>query len=240
MIFQRELYPLEENFTNVDKIYAHISENKNPERLTKHLNLVIKYAEKIYNDKNLAEIFENFENIFLKDTPELREIWEEMILNVFYMHDVGKTNRNFQINKMKNGYFKKNIYVQGSKHSNLSGLIYLNYFYEKIFNLCISGNIKEENTTILLYFLILNTYIILRHHSKTEIFKEDFYEKFLSGEYETLFKNIKEYCPNILQELKEEYEIDELLENYNFKVGSSSWEEIFIKNDWDIINIYYM
>ena len=238
MIFQRELYPLEENFTNVDKIYAHISENKNPERLKEHLNLVIKYAEKIYNDKNLAEIFENFENIFLKDTPELREIWEEMILNVFYMHDVGKTNRNFQINKMKNGYFKKNIYVQGSKHSNLSGLIYLNYFYEKIFNLCISGNIKEENTTILLYFLILNTYIILRHHSKTEIFKEDFYEKFLSGEYETLFKNIKEYCPNILQELKEEYEIDELLENYNFKVGSSSWEEIFIKNDWDIINIY--
>ena len=150
MIFEREIYPLEKYFTETDKIYAHISENKNPETLKEHLNLVIKYAEKIYKDKNLENVFQNFENIFLKDIPELKEIWEEMILNVFYMHDIGKTNRNFQLNKMKNSYFKKNIYVQSSKHSNLSGVIYLNYFFEKIFDLCINGKIKEENTTILL------------------------------------------------------------------------------------------
>ena len=238
MIFEREIYPLEKYFTETDKIYAHISENKDPETLKEHLNLVIKYAEKIYKDKNLENIFQNFENIFLKDIPELKEIWEEMILNVFYMHDIGKTNRNFQLNKMKNSYFKKNIYVQSSKHSNLSGVIYLNYFFEKIFDLCINGKIKEENTTILLYFLILNTYIILRHHSETESFTENFYENFLNGEYEILFEDIKNYCPNILYELKKEYEIDKILERDDFKIGSSSWEKIFIKNEWDIINVY--
>ena len=238
MIFEREIYPLEKYFTETDKIYAHISENKNPETLKEHLNLVIKYAEKIYKDKNLENVFQNFKNIFLKDIPELKEIWEEMILNVFYMHDIGKTNRNFQLNKMKNSYFKKNIYVQSSKHSNLSGVIYLNYFFEKIFDLCINGKIKEENTTILLYFLILNTYIILRHHSETESFTENFYENFLNGEYEILFEDIKNYCPNILYELKKEYEIDKILERDDFKIGSSSWEKIFIKNEWDIINVY--
>lgn len=117
MLFERELYPLEKYFENSEKIYAHIEENKNPEILKDHLNLVVKYAKKIYEDKNLENVFENFENIFLKDATELKEIWEEMILNIFYMHDIGKTNINFQIEKMKNNYFKKNVYAQGSNHS---------------------------------------------------------------------------------------------------------------------------
>lgn len=238
MIFERELYSLEKNFENADKIYAHISENKNPETLKEHIKFVIKYAEKIYKDKNLENIFKNFENSFLKDNPELKEIWEEMILNVFYMHDMGKANRNFQIEKMKNKYFKKDIFIQGSKHSNISSVIYLNYFYEKIKNLCADGKIEADKSTKLLYFLILNTYIILRHHSKTENFVSEFYDNFIVKDYEDFLKNINKYCPSMLGKLNLENEIDKIIQIDNFKIGSSLWQEIFEKDDWNLINVY--
>lgn len=236
MLFERELYPLEKYFENSEKIYAHIEENKNPEILKDHLNLVVKYAKKIYEDKNLENVFENFENIFLKDATELKEIWEEMILNIFYMHDIGKTNINFQIEKMKNNYFKKNVYVQGSNHSKLSGLIYLNFYYDKISKLCAEG--KLGNPVELLYFLILNTYIILRHHSKTEMFTSEFYENFIDEEYDNLFEKVKKFCPSMIYELDKEYEISKILKRDDFKIGSDDWKNIFGKNSWDLINIY--
>lgn len=237
-MFERELYPIDKYFENTEKIYAHITENKAPELLKEHLELVVKYAEKIYKDKNLENVFKNFEEIFLADTPDLKELWEEMILNVFYMHDIGKTNRNFQIDKMKNNFFKKDIYIQGSKHSKFSGIIYLNYFYEKITEQCNNGKINIEHSTKILFFLILNTYIILRHHSKTEDVFSEFYEKFIQGEYEDIFSKINEFCPNMIYKLNSNYKIDEILKCSDFKIGNDSWQECFGKNDWKLINIY--
>ena len=48
------------------KIYAHI-EGENKETLKMHIDLCIKYFEKIIIDKDLESVFLKFEDLFLKD-----------------------------------------------------------------------------------------------------------------------------------------------------------------------------
>lgn len=239
MIFERSLFPFKEVVINDKKIFAHIDKNLEPEMLIDHLMLTVKYIEKIYQDKNLDNVFKNLATIFWDKSDYLKEIWEEMLLNAFFMHDIGKLNINFQIIKMKNKEFKKNPFIQNSKHSNFSSIIYLNYYYEKIVNLYDEGKIDDDSFTKLFFFLILNSYIISRHHSKTEDFPSEFYRNFMEGDYERLVENIKLYCPNLKYEINLENDLKGIIiENDDAKIGSDTWKEMFEKNEWDIIYVY--
>ncbi|EGO87702.1 CRISPR-associated protein Cas3, partial [Clostridium botulinum C str. Stockholm] len=97
-----------------------------------------------------------------------------MIINTIYMHDLGKININFQRLKMHNKYWEnhKEFEFNNSNHSCLSSLIYMDYYYKKIKS---NSNLNSlESKKLLKIFMILNAYVISKHHTgldKLEDFK---------------------------------------------------------------------
>lgn len=172
-----EKFPIEQYIINNDIIYAHILEKSDrKETLKEHLELAIRYFLKIINAKNLGLIFYNFENKLLSEFSEKgKKLYREILFNTIYMHDIGKINYNFQYKKMKNTELKRKDTLDhsNSNHSMLSSLIYLNHYFLKF----VQHEYKEEQNQLLV-FLVLNAYVISRHHSSFDSFK-DFKNKFL-------------------------------------------------------------
>lgn len=162
-------------------IYAHTKEGKN-EKLENHTKLCVKYFFKIVNEKHLNEIFEKLEVEFLKNySVEGREIFRDMILNTITLHDIGKVNPYFQKNRLGNDLnIKEAEKYNNYHHSMLSSIVYIDIYFPKI------KNLESEEKYLLLDFMLLNSYIISRHHGNLSSWK-DFKEKFaLDGEGEKL------------------------------------------------------
>lgn len=146
-----------------EKCYAHISEDRlQKETLQAHTELSQKYWIRLFLQKNLADVIEEFERVYLEHiSDEGREIFEKMTVNIVTFHDAGKENPLFQKKKMGHIFHdscepNQNI---GSKHSVLSSIMYLDYFLGYIAGL----NDKDEQDKLkdLLY---MYSYIISRHH----------------------------------------------------------------------------
>ena len=166
-----DVFNLEQNIDNLDTIYAHTKEG-HKEKLKEHVNLTYEYFLKIMKEKSLDLVFKNIERRFLKGKNKTTiDIWKELIVNTVYMHDIGKISANFQYRVMDNERYK-DIKQVNSKHSMLSAHIYFDYFLNKISKL-------EEDSSLLLVFLILNSYIISKHHSSLANFS-DFKKIFIS------------------------------------------------------------
>lgn len=149
------------------KVLAHINgANNKEETLKMHIDLCKEYFEKIYRKKNLQKVFFNFENIFLnKPSKDEENLFREMLVGIITMHDMGKINPNFQEIKMKN---KLNIDMGlniDTNHSIYSSVIYIDYFLGKLVKLNKEGKVKKENCNSFFALLILNSYIISKHHS---------------------------------------------------------------------------
>lgn len=176
---------LEKLIKSSDKIYAHIKDEKK-ETLKEHLDLSLKYLYKICESKSLDNVFFNIENSLSNVfSSEGKNLYREMILNTIYMHDLGKINCNFQYRKMKNEEFKdeEGLKFNNSNHSMLSSLIYINHFFLKIRKLeCM------EDKKLLMVFMLLNSYIISKHHGALDSF-EQFKNKVLEedGEGQKLY-----------------------------------------------------
>ena len=172
------------------KIYAHTKEIKN-ETLEEHTNLCMKYFAKIVKEKNLDNTFWKFQIEFLnKYTDEAVQIFKDMIVNTIALHDIGKTNSYFQKNRLKNNLKIKGILnYKNSNHSMLSSLVYIDIYFEKI------KKFEKNERNTLLDFMILNAYVISRHHGGLNSL-EEFIEKFdedgegekLIGEQQILFE----------------------------------------------------
>ncbi|WP_300260125.1 CRISPR-associated helicase Cas3' [Clostridium sp.] len=149
------------------KVLAHINgANNKEETLKMHIDLCKEYFEKIYRKKNLQKVFLNFENMFLnKPSKDEENLFREMLVGIITMHDMGKINPNFQEIKMKN---KLNIDMGlniDTNHSIYSSVIYIDYFLGKLVKLNKEGKVKKENCNSFFALLILNSYIISKHHS---------------------------------------------------------------------------
>lgn len=173
-----------DEFTNKDyKILAHIK-NEKQEFLKDHTDLTLSYFIKIVNKKNLEDIFKKIEGEFLNDfSDEAKTIFREMIINTVALHDIGKINPYFQKVKLKNDLKIRGIgKTKNSRHSMLSSIIYIDNFFAKI------KKIKGEERNVLLDFMIINSYVISRHHGHLNSLK-DYQEKFnLDGEGERLLE----------------------------------------------------
>ena len=164
-------------------ICAHIRDGEK-EKLEQHTNLCVRYFLKIVNEKHLNEIFEKIERKFLKDfSSEGKEIFREMILSTIELHDIGKVNPNFQKKKLKNDLdIKKCLKYKNSNHSLLSSIVYINTYFPRI------KEIEKKERNILLDFMMMNSYVISRHHGGLSSFRE-FKRKFeLDGEGEKLIE----------------------------------------------------
>lgn len=163
-----ELYSLK-NINCIEELYAHTGEVKN-ETLEEHLRLVYKYFMQIIDDSQLDRSFKKLESIFFDEKNEITgKLWKEMICNTIYMHDVGKANADFQCLKMQNTKFKQTKTVN-SKHSMLSALIYINFYYEKL--KMINGKIEGKEMNRLVLIMMINAYLISKHHGSLEVFSE--------------------------------------------------------------------
>lgn len=151
-------------------VYAHVIDEQHVEKLDEHSNLCIDYLEKIINRKKLDNVLIYLENELLGNmSTEGKHLYRDMLYHTIYYHDIGKINCNFQFFKMKNWFYKDkhNIDYNNSNHSMLSAIIYINEFFNKI----VSINMKEESK-LLCIFLLLNSYVISKHHGNFDSFDE--------------------------------------------------------------------
>lgn len=172
------------------KVFAHKdNENiKEKETLKIHIELCKKYFKRIYEDKELEKIFFNFENIFLKNPlEEEKELFRKMLLGIISLHDIGKINPNFQKEKMDNDLKIDMGLISDTNHSIYSSIIYIDYFLEEILNLGKAYKIGKDNKDVFFALLILNSYIISKHHSPLDDIK------LYSGDFGKLMVEFEEY-----------------------------------------------
>lgn len=181
------------------KIYAHIKDNKK-ETLKEHIDLCTKYLEKIIKDKNLEDIFLKIENIMLQDYSEIgKNLYREMIISTITLHDMGKLNGIFQKKKMKNDLKIAELKSRNySNHSIISSIIYLDIYIQKI-----CEKIKNKNERKGLFtFMLLNSYIISRHHGG-------------------LISSLDDYKNNICKDLKSTIPLlDKYIELYKYSYNT--------------------
>ncbi|MBC3798260.1 CRISPR-associated helicase Cas3' [Acetobacterium tundrae] len=187
MIFDHiPLFDFNHYFDTSKPFYAHLKTNEdtlNYETLEAHLGLTLDYLEKLWEAKKLDNVFENFERSLVDNlSASAILLWRELFYNAIYTHDLGKTNPNFQVQKMSNENHEKTM-SNNSNHSFFSALIYCNHYLEKIMNF--DGEDQER----LFFSLVFNSFIISKHHGYLGGF-QDFLSK-LSSE---LFSSENEHC----------------------------------------------
>ena len=92
--------------------YAHIDENdlkKEKETLKEHTERTEYYFKLILKNKKLESIFLKIQKKFLNGyNQKLNHVFKDMLINTVILHDIGKLNPLFQIQKMKNNVIKNN------------------------------------------------------------------------------------------------------------------------------------
>jgi CRISPR-associated endonuclease/helicase Cas3 len=216
-----ELYDVAK-IKKIDLMLAHIKNNKK-ETLSEHMDLVYKHYIQLVEQNQLDIVFKSFEETFFKDADcDCLILWKEMICNTVYMHDVGKANPDFQFIKMRNIENFKQSKMPDSTHSALSGVIYLDQYYSKIFEYNKNNSNKSNWAKQLMLFAIINSYIISKHHGTLDMFEiKNLLEKiekydeedFLSEIYydfnfdKDKIKEIYEYCKKYLINMEENLKV---------------------------------
>ncbi|WP_291560592.1 MULTISPECIES: CRISPR-associated helicase Cas3' [unclassified Clostridium] len=232
-----EKFQIDKYIKNSSNIYAHKTEDNGKfETLREHLDLSEEYLYKIIKAKNLDNVLLNFQNcLFNEDCEEGIELFKEMMLNVIYMHDLGKINCCFQYKKMGNDFFKnyEGLDFNYSNHSMLSSLIYINYYFKRIKELeNTTSNIKNK----LRFFMMINSYLISKHHGSLDSFNE-YKNKFLEEDGEgtriyteqlSIFKS--SYDGSLIFEKKPKLmkKLFELVDSYLEKEVIDSKEKIYL------------
>lgn len=237
-MFLAELFSIEKYVIDEYKILAHRADGKNSEILTTHLELTMKYFKKIYEDKNLKIVFDKLADKFLGENESIKKFWNEMIVNTIYMHDIGKLNINFQIDKMKNEIFKRVPLYQSKRHSDLSARIYLDYFGKKLLDLYSENKVDDEIAFKCLVFIVINYYIISKHHSSIKSLREDFYKEggiaATPEKFKELLEEVNNYCPNLKILIKDNAELFGVLESLN----KENWSNSIKNKDWESVDYY--
>lgn len=149
------------NINQKFEYYAHTSDVYTKERLEEHLDRSLAYFERLFKAKNLSNVFTLFETMFFKNAPdEVKNLWEQMVIDVVYGHDLGKINPNFQKKQMSNDAFY-NASLDNCTHSRFSAQIYFHYYFGKVDEIE-----SDEYYKTMCRILIIHCFLIAKHHSK--------------------------------------------------------------------------
>lgn len=155
---------------NSNSFYAHLpksGDSKSPEYLAEHSSLTVKYARLIVERNRLTPIISKLIDSSIPSKFSNRQLLANCIEKYFWraiaFHDLGKVNRNFQINKMKNHNVNlPNIeHNFGDQHSIISMYIYLADFWSEFLSL----ELTEGEQFFLLDVILYLSYSISKHHS---------------------------------------------------------------------------
>ena len=153
-------------------IYAHKKEGSY-EKLQDHINLSLKYFYIIFENKGLEDIFIKFEKEVCKEISKNGIfIFREMIINTIALHDMGKVNPYFQKDRLGNDIkIKESEKFKNSHHSMISSIVYIQHYFNII------KKIEKPERDYLLHFMMMNAYVISRHHGELDSWKQ-FQDKF--------------------------------------------------------------
>lgn len=172
-------------------IYAH-NKGKEKELLQDHIELCKKYFDKIWTEKNIKLSLHTIWDSLVPDlTKEEIDFLDCAFFNTIIFHDVGKANPLFQLNIMEHPsecWKEWCSLEQGTSHSLLSSVFYLDFFYKKLSE----NSIEKERVKYFRYILWLNSYVISRHHSDLNDV-EEYLNKFKEyGEVEYIINSLKD------------------------------------------------
>lgn len=166
-----ELVDLDNVICNRHLLLAHRGNAKN-ETLLEHTQRCQKYNRAISDAKKLDKIIYNcIDDICYESVSvNVKNFIYGMFVNVATFHDSGKINPRFQRERMKN--FDVGIQefcgVAGSNHSLLSAVIFMDYYYMRL-----SKEIFDGTAMVIIKgFIIINAYIISRHHGDLTSIKQ--------------------------------------------------------------------
>lgn len=157
------------------------------ELLKEHVDRTAKYFRIIREQKYFDDFLKQYKNQMCeKMSREGEQCWNELIEAIPVFHDLGKINPAFQIKRMKNTKIKDDGFLSsciGDKHSLISAVLYLDYFFQKV------KQIKADKSEkrLLRNLIILHSYLIARHHSDLCDFN-DYMKTLLCGEGRDLAK----------------------------------------------------
>lgn len=145
-------------------VYAHISENKEPETLAQHTEKCERYFHRLSSEKRFQSILNRYLKEYLGPVSDIAYDEAKFILNqIISFHDLGKINPAFQKEKMKQKEFSFGNLpcLSGTKHSFFSSVIYLDYCYKRIQQV----HLKRAEKRKLKALAYIGAYVISRHHT---------------------------------------------------------------------------
>lgn len=173
------MYFNEDDFINLEKVlseknefYAHCKRDSElKETLEEHTERCKKYFIKLIAAKKMDDVFLKFEELYFGVlSEESSRIFRQLLMNTIVLHDIGKINPLFQSKKMKHT-IRKDIYEfagEGSRHSMISSILYIDYFMDKLKNEVLNTEERKKIRP----FLFVNAYLISKHHSDLDDFQE--------------------------------------------------------------------
>ncbi|PIY05028.1 MAG: CRISPR-associated protein [Bacteroidetes bacterium CG_4_10_14_3_um_filter_31_20] len=160
---------LYDNLPNQDWYHGHISEHKEPEKLSTHIERVTKYVLKLVEVNDLDNVADKLINNILSNSPVIEHKFEvgnfikQLFIQSIAFHDYGKINPNFQADRLKNRHFQVDSKIKiGTHHSELSTFVYLNHFFPVIES---KETFSDDEKNYLHFISIFFANPILHHHS---------------------------------------------------------------------------
>lgn len=138
------------------------TENRLPETLEAHVNLVNEYLVRLVEAHGLDPVIDRLiQQLSLQVSDDKGEYIKCLFVNAIVFHDFGKINEFFQSEKMLNPLFKhlNNTSIIGSTHSMLGAFIFLSFYLNDIIN-------NRNQDLLLIRCCLYFSYSIFKHHSK--------------------------------------------------------------------------
>lgn len=160
-----------------------------PELLEEHIDRCLYYFRQLYIQKNLKEIFNRFKSgLFGEMSLEEDKLFDEMLINILVLHDIGKINPAFQKIKMKNSQYEISdiACLDSTKHALFSSAIFIDYYSEQIKQRIGNKDEMERMHSIML----IDSYIISRHHVDLTAFSSYLDEFEEGGKLNCIFEGL--------------------------------------------------
>lgn len=217
------------SYLNAD-YWAHTHEQKPPERLLSHTNLVGDYLIQIIDAHGLEAVMDGLISSLCHNThlnhDTAGNFIKEIVVNSIFLHDIGKINPNFQVERMKNPAFAPMLIKIKHQHSLLGAYLFCNYYFAKIFSNN-QLNDTEKNTLYFITFCFANP--IIKHHSTHVDFIESFDSKL--AEINECFSFLKAYHIEIDAQISQSF-----FENYQ----SLKDQFVYQSTNESFLNIYIL